>query len=97
MEMVINNLAATALIIPVNNKIYSIIETVSMLELSSVSKCLGNTRGELKGNNSTEYALQRINISGNNKTSTIINPKYLHRNEMQKLQSKNRFCCHLQP
>ena len=92
--MAINNLAANVL--SVNNTIYSITETVSMPELSYVSKYLGNTRGELKDNNNTVFAIQRNNVSDNNEISTIINTKYLHRNGMQKLQIKSHFCCHLQ-
>lgn len=91
--MAINNLAANVL--SVNNTIYSITETVSMPELSYVSKYLGNTRGELKDNNNTVFAIQRNNVSDNNEISTIINTKYLHQNGMQKLQIKSHFCCHL--
>lgn len=97
MEMAINNLSENALTISVNNTIYSITETVSMPELSYVSKYLGNTRGELKENNSTIFAIQRNIVSDNNEITTTINTKYLHRNEMQKLQIKNRLCCYLQP
>lgn len=95
--MAINNFAENALIMSVNNTIYIITETVSMPELSSVSKYLGNTKGELKGNNSIVFSLQRSNVSDNNKISTIINTKYLHRNEMQKLQIRDHLCCCVQP
>lgn len=95
--MAINNLAENALIISVNNTKYSITKIVSMPELSSVSKYLCNTKGEFKENNSTVFSLQISNVSDNNKKSAIINTKYLHRNEMQKLQIRSRLCCYLQP
>ena len=95
--MAINNLAENALIMSVSNTIYIITETVSMPELSSVSKLLGNTKGELMRNSSTVFSLQRSSASDNNKISTIINSKYLHRNEMQKLQIRGHLCCCVQP
>lgn len=90
--MAINNLAENALIMSVNNTKYSITKIVSMPELSSVSKYLGNTKGKF-----IVSFLQKSSMSDNNKISTIINTKYLHRNEMLKLQIRSRLCCCLQP
>lgn len=95
MKMAINKFSANVFIMSVNNTISGITETIFMPILSSVSNYLGNTKGEFKENNSIVFSLQRNNVSDNNEISTIINTKYLHRNEMQKLQIKNCLCCHL--
>lgn len=95
--MAINNSSANALILSDNITVSGFTTAISVSELSSVLKFIGNTKGEFKGNNSTGFSLQRSNVSNNNTIFTIINTKYSHRNEMLKLQIRSRLCCCSQP